>query len=65
MIENRDIVYSVRIAWPATQYEPAGEGRIGPYFTMRSAKTEARKAERKGSTVLGIDSGTVQWGEVS
>ncbi len=50
-----DRVWSVRITSEGI------EGRLGPYFTLQSARNQASNARRKGATILGIDMATVEW----
>ncbi len=52
-----DRVWSVRISWQ----DPDGEGRLGPYFSLQSARNQASRARGKGAIVHGIDVATVEW----
>lgn len=52
-----DEVYSVLISWP-----PASPtSRLGPYFSLQSARNQASRAKNKGALILGIDKASVEW----
>lgn len=55
---DSDQVWSVRYTHPETGDDV---NRLGPYFSIQSARNQASRLRGKGGTVLGIDTSTVQW----